>query len=741
MPTTTINLTGQALSKTDDTNVTLTLTGTPLTALLKTVGITVGWTGTLAATRGGTGLSALGTAGQLLKVNAGGTALEYFTPSYGTGTVTSFAFTDSTGITSTVLNSTTTPTLSLSLTSAAVGLGNVENTALSTWAGSANITTLGTIGIGTWNAGQITSTTAFTAPALGGVGITCLSTFANTLNLNQSYFAGGFLGIKTDNFNEAAGVGYGLSGTFEASGSGTLSFMIGVEGGVVNSGSGAQPFATGVGSIIENTGSGSITVGYNFKVSDNQAVTKYGFFNDVAGVTNKFLSLDLGTASTVDGTLVLYNSANAFTTTLKTGVTGASYTLTLPTSDGASGEFLQTNGSGVLTWAAAGGGITAGTTTASGTSGDVLMNIGGVVGSATATVNRAYRLDVGTPFNSFFNFGAGQAVGYNNTTALRNSSFSYNALSALTTGDDNTCFGYQSGIFITTQNNNTYFGSSAGQNTGSNNTGVGYLANNGGSASSNTAIGYSSMSAGTTSGTGNNAAIGASSLFNATSGIRNTALGAESLFTLTSGSYNVAIGFEACYTGNLSGTIGIGYFANPTTPNTGVIGSNQSESRLDAIYFNSPTSSGGSIYDIILSGSGGSGSNAASANMSLQGGAPTGTSTIGGALNLRGYTALGSGSTAQTATTVLQITNATTVTVSNAVNFVFNATTGTKLGTATTQKLGFWNTTPIVQPTTAVAAATVASPGGGVTIKTDDTFDGYTLQQVVKALRNIGLLQ
>lgn len=37
----------------------------------------------------------------------------------------------------------------------AVGLGSVENTALSTWAGSANITTVGTIGTGTWNATAI----------------------------------------------------------------------------------------------------------------------------------------------------------------------------------------------------------------------------------------------------------------------------------------------------------------------------------------------------------------------------------------------------------------------------------------------------------------------------------------------------------------------------------------------------------------------------------------------------------
>lgn len=42
---------GAALTKTDDTNVTLTLGGTPSTALLKATSITVGWTGTLAAAR------------------------------------------------------------------------------------------------------------------------------------------------------------------------------------------------------------------------------------------------------------------------------------------------------------------------------------------------------------------------------------------------------------------------------------------------------------------------------------------------------------------------------------------------------------------------------------------------------------------------------------------------------------------------------------------------------------------
>lgn len=46
---------GSALTKTDDTNVTLTLGGTPTTALLRATSITVGWSGALSAARGGFG--------------------------------------------------------------------------------------------------------------------------------------------------------------------------------------------------------------------------------------------------------------------------------------------------------------------------------------------------------------------------------------------------------------------------------------------------------------------------------------------------------------------------------------------------------------------------------------------------------------------------------------------------------------------------------------------------------------
>jgi hypothetical protein len=78
-------------------------------------------------------------------------------------------------------------------------------------------------------------------------------------------------------------------------------------------------------------------------------------------------------------------------------------------------------------------------------------------------------------------------------------------------------------------------------------------------------------------------------------------------------------------------------------------------------------------------------------------------------------------------------------TMAEAGNIALGTTTGTKIGTATSQKLGLWGTTPIVQPTTGVSAATFVA-NAGTAVNDASTFDGYTLKQVVKALRNIGIL-
>ena len=77
--------------------------------------------------------------------------------------------------------------------------------------------------------------------------------------------------------------------------------------------------------------------------------------------------------------------------------------------------------------------------------------------------------------------------------------------------------------------------------------------------------------------------------------------------------------------------------------------------------------------------------------------------------------------------------------INDAENVVLGTTTGSKIGTSTGQKLGLWNATPIVQPTTAIAAATFVANTSGIVDDTA-TFDGYTIGQIAKALRNIGAL-
>lgn len=67
--------TGAALTKTDDTNVTLTLGGTPATALLQATSLTLGWTGQLGLTRGGTAASLTASNGGIVYSGASSLAI------------------------------------------------------------------------------------------------------------------------------------------------------------------------------------------------------------------------------------------------------------------------------------------------------------------------------------------------------------------------------------------------------------------------------------------------------------------------------------------------------------------------------------------------------------------------------------------------------------------------------------------------------------------------------------------
>jgi hypothetical protein len=130
-----------------------------------------------------------------------------------------------------------------------------------------------------------------------------------------------------------------------------------------------------------------------------------------------------------------------------------------------------------------------------------------------------------------------------------------------------------------------------------------------------------------------------------------------------------------------------------------------------------------------------------------------GSTTTSGGVGVRGIGAGSSGtqigvlgqSLNATSTNIALQANASGATTNIALditagNIRFNdLVNGTKIGTATSQKLAFWNATPIVQPTTAVTEATFVSNTGN-NLKEDSTFDGYTMKQVVRALRNMGIL-
>ena len=168
------SVTPNALTKVDDTNVTLTLGGNPSTALLQNVSLTLGWTGTLADSRitsastwnakqDAISLTTLGTSGPATFIS-NVLNIPQYTDVF-TGTVTSVAAlvlgTAGTDLSSTVANGTTTPVITLNVpTASATNRGALSSTDWTTFNNKQN--SLGFTPPRTWKSGLDGATVANT---------------------------------------------------------------------------------------------------------------------------------------------------------------------------------------------------------------------------------------------------------------------------------------------------------------------------------------------------------------------------------------------------------------------------------------------------------------------------------------------------------------------------------------------------------------------------------------------------
>ena len=124
------------------------------------------------------------------------------------------------------------------------------------------------------------------------------------------------------------------------------------------------------------------------------------------------------------------------------------------------------------------------------------------------------------------------------------------------------------------------------------------------------------------------------------------------------------------------------------------------------------------------------------ANLTIAGG--NGRGGAGGSLIFSYYTTAAA-ATIGTLKTALTLDTTGLLTFADAVNMAFNGTTGTKIGTSSSQKLAFWGNSPTIRPAVGGASASYTNNGGTALTETD-TWDGYTLGQIVSAIRLIGLL-
>lgn len=235
------------------------------------------------------------------------------------------------------------------VTKSDVGLANVENTALSTWAGSTNLTTLGTIATGTWNANTIGVTK-------GGTGLTSIAALsipvANSANTYTTVTpaAGQSVRVNAGNtaweaYTPATGTVTSVAGTGTVSGL-TLSGTVTTSGNITLGGT-LSVLPSNFASQTANT----------FLAAPNGVAGTPTFRTIVAADVPTLNQNTTGTASNVTGTVAIANGGTGATTAAAALANLGAYPSTNP------------NGynTGTVTSITAGTGLSGGTITTSGT--------------------------------------------------------------------------------------------------------------------------------------------------------------------------------------------------------------------------------------------------------------------------------------------------------------------------------------------------------------------------------------
>lgn len=257
------------LTKTDDTNVTLTLGGTPVGSLLKATSLTLGWSGTLAVSRGGTG--------------GGSASITLF------NNITGFSAAGATGTTSTNLVFSGSPTISdlVTISGAAPSLVFTDTTAsaksltIAVDANAASIresagtaTSLIKLDLSNNRFGlgmtpnftfDMTSTTTATSGNVFGANILATHNPATDSSGSHAGLAlvSNTVGASSVNFTGSI---FGLFFNADHNGSGQVNILTGTQGKARNLGSGVVVLSRGLYTGVHMAGAGSITSGYGMYI-------------------------------------------------------------------------------------------------------------------------------------------------------------------------------------------------------------------------------------------------------------------------------------------------------------------------------------------------------------------------------------------------------------------------------------------------------------------------------------------